>query len=124
MSKRRRFSRITFSGDCSISEEVDGIVKTSQTNLLDISLKGALVARPPAWHDEPGTLLSLNLALSGSDITFEIDSVVCHQEESFLGIKFLTISLDSITHLKRLVQLNLADESLLHREMSQLINPS
>jgi len=124
MSERRRFSRVTFSGDCSLSEDVSGTIETSQTILVDISLNGALVYRPETWHDEPGALVNLNLILTGSSITLEIQGMVCHQEDNLLGIKFLTLSLDSITHLKRLIQLNLADESLLHREMSQLINIS
>lgn len=124
MSERRRFSRVTFSGDCSLTEEINGKAETSQTTVLDISLTGALVGRPASWHDQPGTRLNLNLTLPGSSITLEINCVVCHQEQSLLGIKFLTLSLDSITHLKRLMQLNLADEKLLHREMSQLINPA
>ncbi len=124
MLERRRFSRITFSGDCSLSDNVSGTIKTSQTTLIDISLAGALVCRPDNWHDEPDAVVSLNLTLAGSSVSLEIESKVCHQEDNLLGIKFLTLSLDSISHLKRLIQLNLADEDLLHREMSQLINLS
>jgi len=124
MSERRRFSRVTFTGDCSLSEKVDGKIETSQTTLLDISLTGALVYRPETWHDEPGAMVNLNLTLPGSAITLEINGIICHQEDGLLGVKFLTLSLDSISHLKRLIQLNLADENLLHREMSQLINLS
>jgi hypothetical protein len=122
MSERRRFSRVTFSGDCSLSEEIAGEVEISKTELLDISLNGALVHRPDEWHDEPGALVNLNLTLSGSDIILEIHGIVCHQQDQLLGIKFLTLSLESVSHLKRLIQLNLADNKLMHREMSQLIN--
>lgn len=124
MSERRKFSRVIFSGDCSISEELAGEVEISQTELVDISLNGALVHRPKEWHDEPGAVINLNLTLAGSDIILEINGIVCHQEEGLLGIKFLTLSLESISHLKRLIELNLADEDLMHREMSQLINLS
>lgn len=122
MSERRRFSRVIFSGDCSLSEEVAGKIEIFETELLDISLNGALVQRPKEWHDEPDVLINLNLTLSASDIILEINSIVCHQEEGLLGIKFLTLSLESISHLRRLIELNLADEALMHREMSQLIN--
>ncbi len=122
MSERRRFSRVIFSGDCSLSEETAGEIEISKTELVDISLNGALVHRPDVWHDEPGALVNLNLTLAGSDIILEINGIVCHQEKGLLGIKFLTLSLESISHLKRLIQLNLADSELMHREMSQLIN--
>ena len=122
MSERRRFSRVIFSGDCSLSEEIAGEIEISKTELVDVSLNGALVQRPDEWHDEPGTLVNLNLTLAGSDIILEINGIVCHQEKGLLGIKFLTLSLESISHLKRLIELNLADGELMHREMSQLIN--
>ena len=124
MSERRKFSRVIFSGDCSLSEEIAGEIEISETELVDISLNGALVHRPKDWHDEPGTMINLNLTLAGSDIIIEINGIICHREEKLLGIKFLTLSLESISHLKRLIQLNLADEELMHREMSQLINLS
>ena len=122
MSERRRFSRVIFSGDCSLSEEIAGEIEISKTELVDVSLNGALVQRPEEWHDEPGALVNLNLTLAGSDIILEINGIVCHQEKGLLGIKFLTLSLESISHLKRLIELNLADGELMHREMSQLIN--
>lgn len=124
MSERRRFSRVIFTGDCSLSEEIAGEIEISETVLVDISLNGALVHRPKEWHDEPGALVNLNLTLSGSDIILEINGIVCHQADNLLGIKFLTLSLESISHLKRLIELNLADEELMHREISQLINLS
>ncbi|WP_028862601.1 PilZ domain-containing protein [Psychromonas aquimarina] len=122
MSERRKFSRITFAGNCSISAEASGETETWSTEILDISLKGALVLSPGDWKNRENVPVQLNLQLEGSDIVLEIGGVTCHYEEGLLGIKFLTLSLESISHLKRLVQLNLADENLLHREMSQLIN--
>lgn len=122
MSERRKFSRIIFNGHCSLSEEVSGEKVTWSTEILDISLSGALVLCPNNWHNKENTAVQLNLHLEGSEIVLELGGVVCHQEEGLLGVKFTTLGLESISHLKRLVQLNLADESLLHREMSQLIN--
>lgn len=124
MSERRRFSRVIFSGSCTLSEQVAGKREISETVLIDISLNGALVHRPDNWHDEPGAMVNLNLALSGSEIILEISGIVCHQAKGLLGIKFLTLSIESISHLKRLIALNLGDEELIYREMSQLINLS
>lgn len=122
MSERRKFSRITFSGKCSLTEKISGDTETWPSELLDISLNGALICRPPSWHTTDDTTIQLNLCLEGSDIVLEIGGQICHQEDELLGIKFLTLSLESISHLKRLIQLNLADEELMHREISQLIN--
>lgn len=122
MSERRKFSRISFSGKCSLTGKISDKTKTWPSELLDISLNGALVCCPPSWHTTEDTRLQLELCLEGSDIVLQISGKVCHQEADVLGIKFLTLNLDSISHLKRLIQLNLADEDLLHREISQLIN--
>ena len=122
MPEKRKFSRITFAGKCSINEEISGSMKTWQTTLLDISLKGALILRPDRWDHKENSSVQLQLALDGSDIVLECAGLICHQEENKLGIKFLALSLESISHLKRLIQLNLADENLLNREISQLIN--
>ncbi|GLS91663.1 cyclic diguanosine monophosphate-binding protein [Psychromonas marina] len=124
MVERRRFSRVIFSGHCSLSEEIAGEIEIFETEIIDISLNGALVRRPEEWHDEPDIMINLNLTLSGSEIILEINGVVCHQAEGLLGIKFLTLSLESLSHLRRLIELNLADEDLMNREISQLINLS
>ena len=124
MSEKRKFSRILFTGQCSLNKKISGEIKTWKTELLDISLKGALVYKPESWHFQEKTPLQLHLYLEGSDIVLKSDGIICHQDEKRLGIKFLTLSLETISHLKRLIQLNLADETLLHREMSQLINIS
>lgn len=122
MSEKRKFSRITFTGKCSLNEENSGTMKIWQTKLLDISLKGALVLRPDFWDYTENQPIQLHLGLEGSDIILECAGIICHQEKERLGVKFLALDLESISHLKRLIQLNLADESLLNREISQLIN--
>jgi c-di-GMP-binding flagellar brake protein YcgR len=122
MSERRKFSRINFTEQCSLSETTSGKTVTWDTDILDISLNGALIRSPENYNKSENIPVLLSLKLTGSDIVLEIKGVICHQEESFLGVKFTSISLESISHLKRLIQLNLADESLLHREISQLIN--
>ena len=122
MSERRKFSRISFSGKCSLTEKISGETNTWPSELVDISLNGALVCRPQSCNVTDDMKIQLNLCLDESDVFLEIGGKICHQEDNLLGIKFITLSLDSITHLKRLIQLNLADEDLLHREISQLIN--
>ena len=124
MSEKRKFSRITFAGKCSLNETLSGPLKIWQTKVFDISLKGALVACPDFWDYPTDSSVVLNLGLEGSDIVLECEGIICHQESDRLGIKFLTLSLDTLSHLKRLIQLNLGDDDLLNREISQLINIS
>jgi hypothetical protein len=49
-----------------------------------------------------------------------MDVVIAHQQNDELGVRCVDIDLDSITHLRRLVELNLGETELLERELSAL----
>jgi len=122
MSERRLFSRINFSGACILQDGITNLAHKWQTSLVDLSLKGALLTRPAKWDHPNDWGVTLHLQLEGSEINLDIAGVICHQRDDVLGMRFLSLSIESICHLKRLVQLNIADEELLYLEMSQLIN--
>ena len=50
-----------------------------------------------------------------------MEARVVHVEGRYAGLRCLAIDLDSVTHLRRLVELNLGDPALLERELSALI---
>ena len=81
MAEKRKFSRINFTGKCSVNEEISGELKKWPSKLLDISLKGALIVRPDAWKHPENSSVLLELALEGSDIILECQGMVCHQED-------------------------------------------
>ena len=47
---------------------------------------------------------------------------VVHIDSQHIGLRCDSIDLDSITHLRRLVELNSGDPSMLEREISALVN--
>ena len=51
-----------------------------------------------------------------------METRVAHEQGRYIGLLCLAIDLDSITHLRRLVELNLCDPNLLEREVSVLIS--
>ena len=51
-----------------------------------------------------------------------MQTAVAHIDANSVGFICEHIDLDSISHLKRLVELNLGDEDLLHRELHALIH--
>lgn len=114
--ERRRFSRITIDGVGRL--HCDGEVWEGR--LLDISLKGVLVERPPEWDRAPGTRCGLELLPGDGGIVIEMDATVVHSEADHLGIRWDQIDVDSAAHLKRLLELNLADEGLMERELAEL----
>lgn len=111
----RNFSRIIFDAHTHISCND----KEWETELLDISLKGALVEKPADWDEEVGTEHLLRISLSG-DSRIDMQASVAHVEENTIGFVCNHIDLDSITHLRRIVELNTGNEELLHRELSAL----
>jgi hypothetical protein len=91
-------------------------------SLTDISLKGALITRPEGYDFPEGTACTLALKLNQSDITIVMEVTLCHASETHLGFCCNHIDLESISHLRRMVELNLADEAELERELAELVS--
>ena len=115
-TERRNFWRAVFRSPVRLT--TPGGDATAQ--LQDISLKGALLETSETWHGQPGDecLLCLELA---PDVTISMQAEVMHVEGCNLGLRCTSIDLDSITHLRRLVELNSGDPTLLDREFSGLL---
>jgi hypothetical protein len=116
--QRRRFSRIRFStgarftvGDGQLACEV-----------VDLSMKGALIGLPADHAVPAGAHCVLEVALDEGDNVIRMEGEVAHAEEGRIGVVWREIDLDSITHLRRLLELNLGDADLLNREFSALIS--
>lgn len=113
--EQRRFTRIAFDAAALLLK--DG--KTWPCTLIDLSLKGALVTQPEGWDGKTGEEYQLNLTLD-EDVCIKMDISISHIEENHVGLYCKDIDLDSITHLRRLVELNLGDANLLERELMAL----
>ena len=116
MKDKRRFSRIQF--------EIDSVLVVDQqrfpTQIADISLKGALVNKPDDWTVPIGASAVLEMRLLGSDILLRMQLEIAHEKDDRLGIRFVSIDLESISHLRRLMELNLGDSELIERELTAL----
>jgi len=114
-AERRRFQRIAFDAGTEISQ---GDQRWKVT-LLDLSLQGVLVERPEHWSVVPDEPVQVRIYL-GFDANVYMDAELAWEREGLLGFYCKHIDLDSISHLRRLVELNLGDESLLERELTLL----
>jgi len=116
-NERRRFTRIPFDAECELHSDKGSAV----VQLVDISLRGALVESnhplPVGMHDH----VKLHLYLA-NDILIEIPAMLTHAQPPQYGFTAGEMEIDSITHLRRLVELNLGDEALLERELEQLLS--
>jgi hypothetical protein len=115
--ERRRFSRISFHRPASLVAEG----RSATCELLDVSLRGALVEAPAAFSAGIGARCSLAIRLDAGDATIRMEGEIAHREGAQVGVRCREIDLDSIAHLRRLVELNLGDEDLVHRELAALV---
>ncbi len=115
--ERRRFSRITFHRPA----ELDALGDRVSCELLDVSLKGALAEAPLSFRGRAGQPCTLTIRLDAGDAIIRMDGEIVHREGAQVGVRCTGIDLESIAHLRRLVELNLGDDAMLSRELSALI---
>lgn len=119
-SEQRHFTRIPFNTSAIIVNSRTG--HKTMAELIDISLKGVLISKPDDWQGINGEHYTVHLQLAGNEIEINLAVIEVHHEGEHIGFKTEHMDLDTATHLRRLVELNLGDESLLERELTELIN--
>lgn len=116
IKNRRQFTRVLFSIPAKV--EIDNI--TYPVSIHDISLNGALVTTMESQHPLKGKLGVLNFFLSDNVSEVTMDVAVVHIEDNETGLQCNAIDIDSISHLRRLIELNLGDSNQLNKELNQL----
>jgi len=114
--ERRRFSRIDFDARVEIAQDD----KNWQAQLLDISLKGLLLAKMGPYQLQPTTPILVKIILS-DQTSIAMSAQVVHQTLEQLHLACITIDIDSISHLRRLIELNIGDANAAERELSELL---
>ncbi len=116
-NNRRQFTRISFQspGELFLA---DG---THPVAVLDLSLKGALIRPATPIFVQVGSNAVLHVGLNGNDADIRMAVTVVHHQGTCYGLACREIDLDSVTHLRRLVELNSGDEATLEREVGLLM---
>jgi len=115
-TERRRFQRIDF----------DARVELAQSNhywqaqLLDISIKGLLLSKLGAYEIAETAPLLVKIILS-DQATIAMSAHMVQQTPEELRLACISIDIDSISHLRRLIELNLGDADAANRELTELI---
>ncbi len=120
--EHRHFTRIPFNASVTIINPQNG--HKAMAELIDISFKGVLISKPEDWQYQSGEQYSIHLELAGHEVELNLEVIAVHSENDHIGFKTDHMDLDTATHLRRLVELNLGDESLLERELSELVQSS
>ena len=88
--------------------------------LRDISLKGALVEVGPDWVGQVGQACRLWIELAPA-VSILMEVTVAHIEGLHVGVHCERLDIDSMTHLRQLVEHNADDPALLERDLATLM---
>ncbi|WMS86648.1 PilZ domain-containing protein [Pleionea litopenaei] len=113
---RRHFHRITFDKTAQL-ELADKII---ECELIDLCLQGALVETKQPNDIAIGSPATLSFSLGDEQHTILMTVNIAHQTGQCLGLHCDTIDINSISHLRRLLELNLGDAELLKRDFKAL----
>lgn len=117
MEDRRQFTRILLNATAYLQ-------KTKyvwKTQLIDLSLNGALISKPPESDLSSGNIVYLGFVLPNSFVEIEMQMQVMHIDEQTIGLKCLFIDIESIGHLRNIIELNQVDPNALDREIQSVL---
>lgn len=116
--ERRHYSRIAFASPAQLVLGTQALA----VQVLDLSLKGALLRLPADAELPLGVAAALCVPLDEIANEIRMQATVAHVEGARAGLLCHSIDIDSVTHLRRLVELNLGNADLLQRELSALLS--
>ncbi|MFL6876169.1 PilZ domain-containing protein [Pseudomonas marginalis] len=115
-SDRRRFRRIAFDAKTELRQNGN----EWPVQLVDLSLKGLLAQRPEEWKGNKALPFAVDIRLDPK-AHIKMQVRLTHEADGQLGFVCTDIDLDSISHLRRLIELNLGDQEELERELGALL---
>jgi len=116
--KERQYRRIPFAAEVTL--KIDQSVWKG--GLLDIALKGAMVGTDASLPIGIGAECTLSIYLPATSINLEFLARLSHNEENRYGFEFLSEDLDTLTHLRKLIELNTGDAETTRSELSVWLN--
>lgn len=114
-SDRRLFSRIHFDAWAELRQGD----RHWHAPVVDLSLKGLLVRQPEDWQIDARSPVRAAIQLA-NQASIQMTVRLRHETNGQLGFECEFIDLDSISNLRRLVELNLGDAELLERQLGAL----
>ncbi|MEF1255584.1 MULTISPECIES: PilZ domain-containing protein [unclassified Vibrio] len=116
MIERRRFSRIVYQAQAVLTQESVEVIAL----VSDLSLHGLLLTSDQSDLLDVGKQVDVEFSLPGSDVTIQLVGNIVGLNNNVIRLSIDHIDIESIGHLKRLVELNVGDDELLHRDIEHL----
>lgn len=116
LSERRQFTRVGFAAEAELIQEGNLV----HAELIDISLNGLLVRTPTEYDFRTDIPCCVQIRLS-DDTLIQMQVALVHSGSQCLGFHCTSIDMDSIIHLRRLIEINLNDPSAAERVLAELV---
>lgn len=110
----RHFRRIPFEAEVTLHSGSE--VWTGE--LLDVAMKGAMVGMATSLPVALGAEFRLTIVLPGTPISLDFQAELVHCDEMRYGFKFISENLETLTHLRKLIELNTGDAETTRSELS------
>lgn len=118
MPNKRRFSRVK----CIEKSIVQTDSGSRQVVLHDISLKGALVEFGSDLPVHVGDRWKLLFQLDHSDVVLQFEAEVIHARDALAGVKFTEMDLDTMIHLRSLMEARTVNPEQVRHELTFLMD--
>lgn len=120
-TERRQFARVAFASGAELITTQEHL----HCQVVDVSLKGVLLQLPEGQAPQAGLPCLVKLPLGAAGGTgaaiIAMGGELAHVERGHAGVLCRSIDLESITHLRRLIEVNLGDPAASERELKALI---
>ena len=117
MEERRQFSRVLYQAPANIRQGKELV----QADIRDLSLHGLLLSLDSTPTPlRQNQLADIEFSLPDSDITITLVADLVGIHDNILRASIDHIDIESIGHLRRLIELNVGSDELLHRELEHL----
>jgi hypothetical protein len=113
---RRQYSRVDFQARVAVSQGDVSFI----TDLVDVSLNGLLIKTPNEYHLRSDLPCTAKIILS-DEAQISMQAALVHSGNHSLGFHCTSIDMDSITHLRRLIEINLEDPNASERVLAELV---
>ncbi|MFM2621238.1 PilZ domain-containing protein [Vibrio owensii] len=116
MTERRRFSRIIYQ----VSALLEQGDLALQATIQDLSLHGLLLKAENASSLEPSRKVDVAFSFAQSEQVMQLTANIISITDNEIRLKIANIDIDSISQLKRFIELNVGNNELLNRELEHL----
>ena len=113
---RRRFTRVRFDTAATIAQGASAY----HTHVLDISLNGVLLETPEDYDLRADQAAYISIFLS-EQTEIQMNVRLAHSSNEYLGFHCESIDMESASHLRRLIELNMDEPNAHKRVLDEMV---